>query len=91
MECIQARTECPGAMRLFRDVQMNVVLSRAISYQRQLPVRQDGNGLSISNSIKRLEVIPHRQEILSILIKVGWENPITLVSLNMSKMESYIQ
>ena len=90
MECIQARTECPGAMRLFRGVQMNVVLSRAISYQRQPPARQDGNGLSISSSIKKQEVILHRQEILSILIKAGWENLIMLVSLSTLKMESYI-
>ena len=82
--------ECPGAMRLFRGVQMNAVLSRAISYQRQPLARQDGNGLSISSSIKKQEVILHRQEILSILIKAGWENLIMLVSLSTLKMESYI-
>ena len=90
MECIQEQTECPGVTLLSPGVQMNVVLSRAISYQRQPPARQDGNGLSINSSIKKQEVILHRQEILSILIKAGWENPITLVSLSMSKMESYI-
>ena len=90
MECIQEQTECPGAMPLFRGVRMNVGLSRAISYQRQPPARQDGNGLSISSSIKKQEVILHRQEILSILIEAGWENLIMLVSLSTLKMESYI-
>ena len=91
MQFIPGQMVCRGVMPLYHGVQTSVGLLIVTSFPKQQRVRRDGSGLSGNSFIKKQEVILQRQEILSILIKAGWENLIMLVSLSTLKMESYIQ